>query len=384
MVEVLLAHDGFVRLTLLVCEAGGVAQLVVSAVLERPGHGVGGGPPVLAVGGRDGELPGSCGSAELLVRAVLASHPHSAAGLVGDEARALAEGVSEGDGLGAAVEGLAELGGRLVIGAEVDAPVHAGAAGVGVGTPLGESPLTVLRTHDAFSVGRGDLRQDAVGGHGRGASSEGLGCDHEGEAGAVEVGVALGAEAVDLVAEGASDVVAAQLAGADLDIAAGDRHGEWLGLTGAKGREVVPEADGEGVTRLRVPGPAEAEARVRPEGQPAVDGGASAIHSLESQVRHCYPRSLVLRSDRASGDEGEDQGQEEGCCDDQPRRCSCSAHVSEHKNGPSNVSSAGAVQLYVLRVTRPSPGSGLMCSAPAGRPRQRPGPCGPRPPSPAC
>ena len=190
---------------------------------------------VLAVGGRDGELAGGGCGAELLVGAVHAAGPGGGTGLVGDETHALAEGVCEGDGLGASVEGLAELGGRLVVGAEVDAPVNAGPAGVGVGAPFGESPLAVLRTHDALAVGCGDLGHDAVGGHGRGACSEDLGRDHEGEAGAVEIGVALGTEIAHLVAEGAGDVVAAQFAGADLHVTAGDRHGEGLGLTGTEG-----------------------------------------------------------------------------------------------------------------------------------------------------
>ena len=301
---------------------------------------------VLAVGGRDGELAGGGRGAERLIDAVHVAGPRSGTGLVGDEVHAIAEGVGEGDGLGASVEGLAELGGRLVVGAEVDAPVHSSATGVGVGAPLGEGPLAVLRAHDALSVGRGDLRHDAVGGHGRGASGEDLGRDHEGEAGAVEVGVALGTEVAYRAAEGAGDVVAAQLAGADLDVAAGDRHGERLGLTGAEGREAVPEADGEGVAGLRVPGPAEAEAGVGPEGEAAVNGRAGAVHPLESQVRHRDPGGL-LGSGRAPGEEGEDEGDEEGCCDGQPRRCSCSAHVLEHKNGPGTVSSAGAILLFV-------------------------------------
>ena len=338
---------------------------------------------VLAVGGRDGELAGGRCGAELLVGAVHAAGPGGGTGLVGDEAHAITKGVREGDGLGAAVEGLAELGGRLVVGSEVDAPVHPGAAGVGVGAPFGEGPLVVLRAHDARAVRRGDLRHDAVGGHGRGTGGEDLGCDHEGEAGTVEVGVALGAEVAYRAAEGAGDVVAAQLTGADLDVAAGDRHGERLGLTGAEGREAVPEADGEGVAGLRVPGPAEAEACVGPEGETAVNGRAGAVHPLESQVRHRDPGGL-LGGGRAPGEEGEDEGDEEGCCDDQPRRCSCSAHVLEHKNGSGTVSSAGAIQLCVLCITHPSPASGPRCSASADHPRRRPEPCGPRPPSPTC
>ena len=338
---------------------------------------------VLAVGGRDGELAGGRSRAEGLVGAVHSAGPSRGAGLVDDEAHALAEGVREGDGLGASVEGLAELGGRLVIGTEVDAPVHAGAAGVGVGAPLGEGPLAVLRTHDTLTIGRGDLSHDAVGSHGRGAGGEDLGRDHEGEAGAVEICVALGAEVANRVYEGAGDIVGAQLAGPDLDVAAGDRHGEGLGLAGAEGRKAVAEADGEGVAGLRVSGPAEAEARVGPEGQPAVNGRTGAVHPLESQVRHRDPGGL-LGGGRADREEGEDEGDEEGCCDGQARRCSCSAHVSEHKNGPDAVSSAGAVQSFVSRITRPSPESEPGCSASADHPQRRLGPCAPRPPSPAC
>ena len=235
MVEVLAAHDGLVGPTLLGGEAGGVAQLVVGVVLERASHGVGGGVAVLAVSSRDGELAGGRSRAEGLINAVHAAGPGRGGGLVGDEAHAIAEGVREGDGLGAAVEGLAELGGRLVVGSEVDAPVHAGPSGVGVGAPFGEGPLAVLRAHDALAVGRGDLRHDAVGGHGRGTGGEDLGCDHEGEPGAVEVGVPLSAEVAHRAAEGAGDIVGAQLTGADLHITAGDRHGEGLGLTGAEG-----------------------------------------------------------------------------------------------------------------------------------------------------
>ena len=384
MVEVLAAHDGLVRLALLGGEAGGVAQLVVGVVLERAGHGVGGGVAVLAVGGRDGELAGGRSRAEGLVGAVHSAGPSRGAGLVGDEAHALAEGVREGDGLGAAVEGLTELGGRLVIGTEVDAPVHAGAAGVGVGAPLGEGPLAVLRTHDTLAIGRGDLSHDAVGSHGRGAGGEDLGRDHEGESGAVEICVALGAEVANRVSKGAGDIVGAQLAGPDLDVAAGDRHGEGLGLAGAEGGEAVAEADGEGVAGLRVSGPAEAEARVGPEGESAVNGCTGAVHSLESQVRHGDSGHPALCSGRADREEGEDEGDEEGCCDCQARRCSCSAHVTEHKNGPGTVSSAGAVQLLVSCVTRPWPASGPRCSASAGHPRRRPGPCGRPRPSRAC
>ena len=235
MVEVLVAHNSLGGTTLLISEAGGVSKLVVGVVLERAGHGVGRGASVLTVGGRDGELPSGRSSADGLVRAVHATNPHGVARLVGDEARALAKGVSEGDGLGAAVEGLAKLGGRLVVSAKVDSPVHAGAAGVGVGSPLGESPLPVMRAHNALAVGRGDLSHDTVCGHGRRARVEDLACDHKGVPGAAEVGVALRAEDVDLAAEGAGDVVAAQLAGADLDDLTGDGHGERLGLARAKG-----------------------------------------------------------------------------------------------------------------------------------------------------
>ena len=338
---------------------------------------------VLAVGGRDGELAGGRCGTERLIDTIHAADPHGVPGLVGDEAHAPIEGVREGDRLGAPVEGLAELGGRLVVGTEVDAPVNTGPTGIGVGAPLGEGPLAVLRAHDAFAVGRGDLSHDAVGGYGRRTGGEDLGCDHEGEPGASEVGVTLGAEVAYRVSERAGDVVAAQLTGADLHITAGDRHGEGLGLTIAEGREVVAEADGEGVPRPRVTGPAEAEAGVGPESEAPVNGRTGAVHPLESQVRHRDPGGL-LGGGRTPGEEGEDEGDEEGCCDGQARRCSCSAHVSEHKNGPGAVSSARAVQLFVSRVTRPSPGSVPRCSASAGHPRLHPGPCGHPRPSPAC
>ena len=200
----------------------------------------------------------------------------------------------------------------------------------------------------------------------------------------MEVGVALGTEAVDLVAEGAGDVVAAQLAGADLDVLASDWHGERLGLAGAEGREVVPEPDGEGVAGLRVSGPAEAEAGVGPEGQAAVNGGAGAVHPLEGQVRHGDPGGPALRSGRANGGEGEEEGDEDGHGGGQPRRCSCGSHVVEHTNGPNTVSSAGAIRLCAVSVTRPLPGSEPRCSASAGPPRQRPGPCARPRHSPAC
>ena len=222
MVVVLMTHYGLVRKILLGGEAGGVAKLVVGVVLERAGHGVGGGVSILAVGSGDGELSGGRCGAEEVILTVHAAGPRGGSGLVGDEAHALAEGVGEGDGLGAAVEGLAELGGRLVVGPEVDAPVDASTAGVGVRAPLGESPLAVLRALDACAVGRGHLGNDAVGSHGRWASRERLGRDHEGEPCPVEVGVALRAKAAHRVPEGAGDVVVAQLAGADLDVASGN------------------------------------------------------------------------------------------------------------------------------------------------------------------
>ena len=76
----------------------------------------------------------------------------------------------------------------------------------------------------------------------------------------------------DGVAEGAGDAPAGEGAGPDLGRGATHQDGERLGLAVAQGGEVVAQADGEGLARLGVAGPGEAQAGGGPEGKAAVDG----------------------------------------------------------------------------------------------------------------
>ena len=215
---------------------------------------------VIAVGGGDGELPGGGSGGESLVSAAHAADPGRGAGLISDEPHTVAKDVGEGDGLLAAVEGLAELGPCGLVGPEVDAPVNAAGGAVRVGPPFGERPLALLRAHDAGAGRERDGGDDAVDAHGHGVTVSGLSRGEESMTRAAEVREPALLQCRDGVAEGAGDVPAGEGAGPYLGRRAIDVDCQWLGLAVSQGGEVVSQADGEGLASLGIAGPVEAQA----------------------------------------------------------------------------------------------------------------------------
>ena len=295
---------------------------------------------VLAVDGGEGELAGGCRGGEGLVSAAHAADPGRGAGLISDEPHTVAKDVGEGDGLLAAVEGLAELGTCGLVGPEVDAPVNAAGGAVRVGPPFGERPLALLRTHDAGAGRERDGGDDAVDAHGHGVTVSGLSRGEESMTRAAEVREPALLQCRDGVVERAGDVPAGQGAGPDLGRSAVHGYGERFGLAVAQGGEVVTQADGEGLARLGVAGPGEAQAGGGPEGQAAVDGLAGAVDLGQAEVGDgdVRPVGVTLGGGGTDRQEGKGQGDDECCGDCFQGRISWCAHVYEHKSGPAPVS----------------------------------------------